>query len=353
VSAQAGPRSSEGTRVTAQEVATAAPEWQRLSARIVWVDLVISVLSVLPAFIVIWVFDLESGASQIWPLLGLAAFGVLGALLDLVRWIVTRFRMTDSHVELRTGIVVRQHRTIQRDRIRSVDVTAKLRHRVARLRVVTIGAGQQTAAGEAALPLDALSVDDARSLQQVLLRGPGATEEWAEPRPDEAVRDEPGPAEGERAEQGPAGASGTTHPTDEPIRVFARFEPTWFIYNMFNVWAFVMAIGLLWGALWLLDTVGIDLVGYTVGLVDWTALGWIGTALIAVVVVGALGAIGLGVVYFLENWNLELARVRGSDGTLLRTRKGLFTTREVNRDENRIRGAQISEPVLWRTPGRR
>ena len=54
---------------------------------------------------------------------------------------------------------------------------------------------------------------------------------------------------------------------------------------------------------------------------------------------------------FTENWNLELARVPSRDGTMLRTRKSLFTTREVNRDENRIRGAQVSEPVLWRWMG--
>jgi len=357
MSAQAAPRSFEQTRDPAPGTG-----WQRLSARIIWVDLVISVLSSLPAVIAIWAFDLDDGASQIWPLLGLAAFGVVGALLDLVRWIVTRFRITDSHVELRTGLLVRQRRTIQRDRIRTVDVTAKLRHRVTRLRVVTIGAGQQTAAGEAALPLDALSVEDASALQRVLLRESAPNARRTESGRTEVAGTDPvrsTGAEGGRDQAGSGGPQphdhadepGTADPTDEPIQVFARFEPTWVIYNMFNIWAFVLAIGLLWGALWLLSAVGIDLVGFALGLLDWTAIGWIGTALIAVVVVGALGAIGLGVSYFIENWNLELARVRSSEGTLLRTRKGLFTTREINRDENRIRGAQISEPVLWRWMG--
>jgi putative membrane protein len=36
---------------------------------------------------------------------------------------------------------------------------------------------------------------------------------------------------------------------------------------------------------------------------------------------------------------------------LLRTRRGLFTTREVNRDEARMRGVQIAEPLLWRWMG--
>src|SRR5690625_3272649 len=110
---------------------TSAQSWQRLSARIIWVDLVISVLSTLPALVAIWVFDADADAGQIWPLIGLAVFGILGAAFDVLRWIVTRFRITATHVELKTGIIFRQHRSIQRDRIRSVDTEAQLRHRLA------------------------------------------------------------------------------------------------------------------------------------------------------------------------------------------------------------------------------
>src|SRR5699024_4832246 len=95
----------------------------------------------------------------------------------------------------------------------------------------------------------------------------------------------------------------------------------------------------------------IDLYGFVLGLLDWEAIGWVGTVAIALIAVGALGAVGLGINYFTENWNLELARVPTRETTMLRTRKGLFTTREVNRDESRIRGIQISEPVLWRWMG--
>lgn len=323
--------------------------WHRLSPRIIWVDLVLSILSIMPAAVAIWVFGIDATGGQIWPLIGLAAFGVLGAIFDVLRWIFTRFRVTPSYVELKTGVVLRQHRSIQRDRIRSVDVEAKLRHRLAGMRVVTIGAGQQTAAGEAALSLDALSAEDARTLQHSLL---SEVEELSAPgenatgtalsTPHSTTADH----DGESHE-----APTATPPVGEPLRVFARFESSWFIYNMFNVWAYVLALGLGGGAFWLLSSIGVDVYGFTVGLLDWEAIGWLGTVLIAVVVIGALGAVGLGINYFTENWNFELARVRSRDGTMLRTRKGLFTTREVNRDENRIRGAQISEPVLWRWMG--
>ncbi|MGO1531675.1 MAG: PH domain-containing protein [Micrococcaceae bacterium] len=314
----------ETTRMTTATTG-ATSGWQRLSPRIIWVDLVISVLALLPALVAILVFDVEAGAGQLWPLIGLAAFGVLGALADIVRWAVTRFRVSPRHVELKTGLFVRKHRSVQRDRIRSVDIEAKLRHRVARLRVVAIGAGQQSAAGESAFSLDALGREDALELQQRLLN------------------DAPVAVTAEDPAQAAAG--------EAPRRVLARFEPSWFIYNMFSIWAYVLALGVLWGGLWALSTVGIDLAGFVMQLADWEAIGVPATVAIAVVAVGAFGAVGLGVNYVIENWGFELARVPSRDGTMLRTRKGLFTTREVNRDENRLRGVAITEPVLWRWMG--
>src|SRR5690606_3452659 len=123
-------------------------EWRRLHPRVIWVDLVRSVLSLLPAVTAIAVFGVDPGAGSLWPLLAVAAAGVLGAAGDAVRWAFTRYRITPSYVERKTGVLVRAHRSIQRDRIRSVDVEGRLRHRLAGLRVVKIGAGQQSAAGE-------------------------------------------------------------------------------------------------------------------------------------------------------------------------------------------------------------
>ncbi|GAA1180990.1 PH domain-containing protein [Nesterenkonia xinjiangensis] len=326
-----------------------ATTWHRLSVRIIWVDLVISIVSIVPPMVAIWGFGIDVSAGQIWPLIALAAFGVLGAVADGLRWVFTRFRVTPTYVELKTGVFLRRHRSIQRDRIRSVDVEAKLRHRLARMRVVNIGAGQQASAGESALSLDALSAEDARRLQHSLLSAVEGPAEVLEASVDSELSSQ---HRRTTAQDGAGHESPAAAPeADEPLRIFARFEPSWCIYNMFTIWAYVLALGLGWGALWLLSTVGVDLYGFVVGLLDWDSIGWVGTTLIAVVVVGALGAVGLGINYFAENWNFELARIRSRDGTMLRTRRGLFTTREVNRDENRIRGAQISEPVLWRWMG--
>ncbi|HIY86944.1 MAG TPA: PH domain-containing protein, partial [Candidatus Yaniella excrementavium] len=308
--------------------------WQRLSGRIIWVDLVQVLVTQLPLIIVVLLINAEPQAGQLWPLIALAAFGLIGAAADAVRWLVTRYRITPSHLELKTGVVFRQHRSIQRDRIRSIDTEAKLRHRLARLRIVTIGAGQQATTNEAAIALDALTAHDARALRERLLT---TYVEHTIAAPDsDASTPQTEPEESDR---------------DVPLRVFAKFRPSWVVYNIFNIWAYVVAVGLVFGGWWLLSAVGIDPTGWVIGLADWKDIGWLGTSLLAVAAVGIVGVVGMIVSYFTEYWNFELARVRGPVGTELRTTQGLFTTREVNRDEGRIRGYQLSQPLFWRWLG--
>ncbi|WP_254875524.1 PH domain-containing protein [Streptomyces sp. CAI 127] len=331
--------------------------WQRLSARVIWVDLARSVLSLLPAVLAVVVVGVDPGAGEMWPLIGIAAAGVLGALADALRWAFTRYRITASHVELRTGVLVRVRRSIQRDRIRSVDIEAKPRHRLAGLRVVKIGAGQQAAAGDSALSLDAVDTAAARALHDRLI---APTHEAHEAHPAHPVQ--PAHPAHPATSQAPAAAvpapASTSAPTSAPgperaasLRVFARFEPRWVVYNMFNAWAYVLVLGVGWGGYWLLSGFGVDAAAFVSGLLDWRSIGWAGTAAIGFLTASVLGAAGLAVTYVVEYGKFELARVPGPDGTVLRTRQGLLTTREVSRDENRVRGVQISEPVLWRWLG--
>lgn len=299
--------------------------WQRLDTRVVWVDSAKTVLSLVPAGVAIAFFGAEISWSSMGPILAATAFGVIGGLADLLRWVKTRYRITDEYVERRTGLLVRKHRSIRRDRIRSVDTSAKLRHKLAGLRVVTVGAGQHSAAGEAALMLDAVRAETAQRLRQELLYG-GPAE-----RPIDGTEAAPVP------------------PRDE--QVFARLERSWVFYNMFSIWAFLMAAGLLWGTYWSLQMFGVDSAGFVSGLADWDAVGTAWTVVIAVATAGVIGVVGLAVNFFTENWRFVLARVPGDRGTVLRTTQGLFKTREVNRDDNRLRGVQLDEPLLWRWMG--
>lgn len=314
----------------------AGTPWQRLSVRVVWVDIVVSLCSLLPGGVALWVTGAEPSLAVLWPLAVIALLGVAGGIADITRWACTTYRVTDTDVELRTGLVVRRHRTLHRDRVRSVDTAAKLRHRLAGLRVVTVGAGQQTGAGEAALLLDALSTADAAALRARLLA--------ATPR---AAPDERGPVPGELERES---ALDDREPADD-VDVLATFRPWWVVYNMFSIWAYIMAAGLLWGGFWLVSSFGIDLVGLVVRAADWASLGWLGITVAALIGGGIIGAVGLGVSFLLGYWRFELARVRSDGGSYLRTRRGLFSTREVNRDESRMRGMSIGEPVLWRWMG--
>lgn len=316
--------------VSTEQPATSvgSESWQRLSQRVVWVDLAWSALSLVPGLVAVVLFNVSPTWNSMWPLILIAVFGVAGAIGDIVRWAFTRYRITEAEVVRRTGVFVKQHRTLQRDRIRSVDAHAKLRHRLAGLRIVTIGAGQQTASGESALELDALTLQQADELRQQLLNAPEQSAAQLEEHHDEK-----------------------TSAGSEEAEVFATFKPGWVVYNMFSIWAYLLAAGLLWGATWFLSMFEIDLYGYIAGLADWQSLGWVGITLFVVVAVGAFGAIGMGVNYFTSYWNFELARVRLGDKSYLRTRRGLFSTHEVSRDEARMRGLTIAEPLLWRWMG--
>lgn len=331
--------SGEFTQLPHPTTATSANgEWHGLSSRVIWVDLAQSVLSLLPGVIAIYLFGIEPSFGTIWPFLLIAAWGVIGAIADVIRWLFTRYRITETEVERRTGVFVRRHRSVRRDRIRSVDTHAKLRHRVAGLRVVTIGAGQQANAGEAAFVLDALTRPDAELLRRLLLR-----------EQDVAVA-----ASVVGAATDATGAAETTAERAElrnDVEVLATLRPWWVVYNMFSIWAYLTAAGLLWGAFWLASTFGINLFDLASRFVNWNEIGWFGTVVIALIGGGIIGAIGMGVNFFTSNWRFTLARVRSDETTFLRTRRGLFSTREVNRDEARMRGLSIGEPLLWRWMG--
>lgn len=309
------------------------PPWQRLSSRMIWVDAVQTLLSMIPVGLVAWRSGGDESPNLALPLVAIALYGIGNAAADAARWVFTTYRVTDEYVERRAGILVRSYRSVQRDRIRTVDIEAKLRHRLSGLRVVKIGAGQQASAGESAFALDAVLVDDAQRLRSTLLREHAAQArilDGSDAAPEEV-----------------------TSPASEHsgVRVLARLRPGWVIYNVFSIWGYVAAIGFLWGALWLSDMVGLDAAGIVRGLADWEALGWGWTVAIGVAMVSLVGAVALAVTFFVEFWDFELARVPGEKGTVLRTRQGMFKSREVNRDDTRMRGVQIAEPVLWRWMG--
>lgn len=134
----------------------------------------------------------------------------------------------------------------------------------------------------------------------------------------------------------------------ESSEVLQTFRAWWVIYHMFSIWAYLMAAGLIWGFYWLAVTFGVNLAEITGRVVDWGSLGWLELTVLVLVVGGVIGAVGMGVNFLATFWRFELARVLTDGASFLRTRRGLFTTREVNRDEARMRGLSIGEPLLGR-----
>ncbi len=289
----------------------AAAPWNRLSVRMIPVDLARTAVSLLPAVVAFVVLDVPVNAGTTVPLAFIAVLGAGGAVADVVRWVTTRYRVTERHVERRTGLLVRRYRSIRRDRIRSVDVDARLRHRVAGLRVVTVGAGQQTGAAESALALDALARTDALALQSALLG---------------------------------SGHEATDHATGR----LATARPWWAVYQAVSLWSLMMGAGLLWGGGFALSTFGVDVLDDAARLVDWDDRGALASIMLVLSAVLAVGAVGMAISYVLTYWAFTLSRVTTDHGTSIRTRHGLLRTREVNRDEARMRGVIVSEPLPWR-----
>jgi putative membrane protein len=305
--------------------------WQRLDSRVVWVDAVMFLISLMPSILALVVFDVDftDSAFGIWPLAVATFLGMYGAISDVFRWAKTRYRITDERVEQRVGWFVRKYRYVPRERIRSVDSTARLRHRVARLRVVHIGTGE----AQPSFALDAVSEATFERLRRELLRVPPATTG--------------------------IGATDTTERGDDPAEpapaatetTIAELRWSWIFYNVINIWAFLVAAFMLWSAFWVLQIFNVDLRDVLRDVTDWDELGTGWAVAVATVGTFLIGVVGLGIGFVTDNWNFQLVRTTTADSTALLTRRGLLQTREVYRDDRRLRGIHTSEPLFWRWIG--
>jgi putative membrane protein len=229
---------------------------------------------------------------------------------DLARLRTTRWRLTPERLELRSGLTTRRHRSIPRDRVRSVDLRADPILRVFGLTVVKVGTGEP-AGDHTELTLDPLARNDAETLRRTLLH----QDEEREAR-------------------------------DGPL---AELRWSWIRYAPLSVWTFT-ASALVLGALYKpLNAIGLKSVTSRAASDLW---GWIVAQpltavplLLAVnLTVGVLGATLL----FAESWGRY--RLEHEPGRL-RLRRGLLTTRSLTLEVRRLRGVEISEPLLLRLGG--
>ncbi|MFG3509016.1 PH domain-containing protein [Streptomyces sp. NPDC047821] len=247
----------------------------------------------------------------------LLAGGVLlvvgGAAVEYLRWSRTRYRIGPERAELHTGLLLVKRRSLARERIRSVDLTASPLLRVLGLVKVRMGTGEHTGGGESTLELHPVSRAEGERLRRELLGRPPA-------------------------------ADGDGHRDGE----LAALDPRWLRYAPLSFVAPLLGGAAAGGVMQVSEWFGAQ-----DEVIDWvgdrfrgTPVGWIVPAVAAVVLLaGVVGALGLWVEMW---WNYRLEREPG--GTL-RVRRGLLTTRSISIEERRLRGVELVEPLGARLSG--
>ncbi|URM91793.1 PH domain-containing protein [Streptomyces sp. MRC013] len=237
-----------------------------------------------------------------------------GAAVEYVRCLRTRYRVGEERVELRLRLpVLERRRSLPRERVRSVDLTAHPLLRLLGLVKVRIGTGEGTGGTESTLELHAVTRAEGERLRRELLRhAPGA---------------------------------GAADRTDGEL---AALDPSWVRYAPASFAAPLLGGAAIGGVLqvseWfgkrdeLVDRAGDLLRGVPV---VWSVL----VAVAAALLTGAVGALALWTEMW---WGFRLEREPG--GTL-RVRRGLLTARSLSVEERRLRGVELVEPLGVRLLG--
>ncbi|MDN5931734.1 MAG: PH domain-containing protein [Pseudonocardia sp.] len=293
---------------------TGAPDatpWRRLDARMLVVGPLGSLVRLLPLVLILLFTGGTGDPVRVWIALGAAAAVVLAGV---ERWRTTRYRITPDRVELHTGWLRRQRRSVPRDRIRTVDLTARLLHRAFGLSVVQVGAASGSPLESAGLSLDAVSKAEADLLRRELL--------------DRSVLATPAAV--------PAG------------ELLARLDWSWLRFAPLT-FSSVAGIGAIGATLFkLVDDLGVDPrdIGAVDDAADRFARAPIWAGVLVVVVVVLVLAVAGALLLYAERW-YDYRLTREADGTL-RVKRGLLTRRSLSVSEQRLRGAEVSEPLLLR-----
>jgi putative membrane protein len=295
-------------------VSTPDDGWARLDRRTVAVT-AITMAAVAAATGVPTGIGIAQGASVGTALLWTLPFAVLlvagGALFDEVRWRRTRYRIGPERVELHTGVLVRTRRTLQRERIRSVDITADPLLRLFGLAQVKIGTGEHADSGESSIALRPVTTQAAEALRSGLL---------------DRVATATGSSDGPLAVLDPR---------------WIRYAPLSFLAPLLGASAFGAVLQV---AEWFDAQRGV--IGWVVDLFRGVPLVVTIVVLVAIaLVVGTIGSLGL----FVELW--WRFRLEREPGGTLRVRRGLLTTRSISVEERRLRGVELVEPLGTRLVG--
>ena len=306
---------SAGTETGAE---TGGPRWLQLAPATVTVTTLLilggslgtSVLIVVP----IWLGGDHGPVALLWCLGATVAVTVFGAVADRLRWRTTRYRLTERRLEMHSGILFKRRRSLARERIRNVDLTAHVLLRMFGLVRLSLGTGEKVSetAGQS-IVLDPIPRADGERLRAELLRR-GAT-----------------PAEA---------------PVEGP-EVLARWSPTWIRYAPVSVFSLLFSAGAAGGIFQVADWAGVPALPvewageFAARLGAWPAL------LAAIVVFTLAGAVAMTALWVESWWAYRLERSEHA----LRVHRGLLTSRSISFESSRIRGVELVEPLGIRTAG--
>ncbi|KZM71398.1 PH domain-containing protein [Nocardia terpenica] len=288
--------------------------WRRLDRRMLLIHPVKELVRYIPVLIVAVIAGTRSDNPG-WSLIALVA--IVG--LAVAQWFTTTYRIGPDTVELRRGLLQRKTLTVPRSRIRSVDVHADLLHRLLGLVVLAIGTGQH-AGKEERFHLDGVSAAQVPELRALLLSGHPETEAGQADSPAEA------PARGPE---------------------IGRWRPQWVRYAPLSLTGLAV-IGPAVGVAAKFGVAGAVADSETVrGIGRHSAL-YITLVVLAAIVVIALAVAVFDCLRYLTTYFGLTVTVEGST---LRLRHGLLTTRQTDLDLSRLRGATVKEPLLLRLAG--
>lgn len=236
----------------------------------------------------------------------------IGLAFHVATWATFTYVVREDRIELRRALVARSVKTIPRERIRGVDISASLPHRLLRLAVVHIDAGAEGGEGE----LNAVHRREAERLRRVLL---------SRARPAE--------------------------PAAPPRRRLARMRRAWYVYAPLSGAYLLTPFALAGSLIGTLYNLGDDL-----GLVTQERVAGLGHDLVGLptsVVFGLAVLFLLAmpvasvIVFTLFNWAFT---VYERDGSIVAER-GLITRRSVSLERRRIRGVELADNPFERRAG--
>ena len=259
-----------------------------------------------------------------YPFIALAVLLVVLAVVALgswVSWRFSRFRVGRSQVELRTGVLFRQHRQVALERIQAVELSRPLLARLTGLAKVVV---QAAGGADSNLTLAFLGVGRAEQLRLELLDLAGRTDER---RPEVSDLPAPGPAASGPWPQPP---SPRPRRADDGVPLVTVPNGRLFLATILHgstVFLGVLALGV--GASGQLGEYGVVLAG------------------IPAILPVAFGVAVGRVKELLTHGNFSLSRT----DTALRVRHGLTDLRHATIPLHRVQAVEVLQPLWWRPWG--